>query len=73
MKGRNGDWQKSLSDDPELLVSKLNQLHFQAIWINRNGYEDRGALLLSQLKSLGLRVAIKDKNILVIGLNKSDS
>ena len=73
VKGRNGDWQKSLSDDPELLVSKLNQLHFQAIWINRNGYEDRGALLLSQLKSLGLRVAIKDKNILVIGLNKSDS
>ena len=56
-----------------VMVSKLNQLHFQAIWINRNGYEDRGALLLSQLKSLGLRVAIKDKNILVIGLNKSES
>ena len=71
VKGRNGDWQKSLSEDPMLLVPELQRLHFQAIWINRNGYEDRGALLIDQLSSLGLKLIIKDPNLLVFGLNKT--
>ena len=72
VKGRDGDWQKSLSKDPMLLVAELQRLHFQAIWINRNGYEDRGALLIDQLSSLGLKLIIKDPNLLVFGLNKTD-
>jgi phosphoglycerol transferase len=71
VKGRDGDWQKSLSEDPKLLVAELQQLHFQAIWINRNGYEDRGALLIEQLSSLGLNLVIKNPNLLVFGLNKT--
>jgi phosphoglycerol transferase len=72
VKGREGDWQKSLSEDPKLLVAELEQLNFQAIWINRNGYEDRGALLIDQLSSLGLELVMKDPNLLVFGLNKTD-
>jgi phosphoglycerol transferase len=72
VKGRDGDWQKSLPEDPKLLVAELEQLNFQGIWINRNGYEDRGALLIDQLSSLGLELVIKDPNLLVFGLNKTD-
>ena len=71
VKGRDGDWQKSLPDDPRLLVLTLQKLRYQAIWINRNGYDDRGALLISQLKSLGLKLFVKDRNIMVFGLGKS--
>ena len=71
VKGREGDWQKSLPEDPMLLVAELQRLHFHAIWINRNGYEDRGALLIEQLSSLGLRLVIKNPNLLVFGLNKT--
>jgi phosphoglycerol transferase len=68
VKGRDGAWQNSLPTDPKLLVAKLRSLGFEAIWIDRNGYEDKGADLIANLRALGLISSISNKNILVLTL-----
>jgi len=70
VKGRSADWQLSLPTDPKLLISKLQQQNFQVIWINRNGYEDRGTRLFNQLKDLGLKLFFKDSNLFILDLSK---
>jgi phosphoglycerol transferase len=69
VKGRSGDWQSSLPTDPKLLIAKLRILRFQAVWVDRNGYEDNGASLIASLKAAGLATAISDGNITVLTLN----
>lgn len=71
IKGRAGDWQKTLPVDPKLLVLKLRQLKFQVIWINRNGYDDGGDFLFNQLINLGLELFYKDSNLFIFNINSS--
>jgi phosphoglycerol transferase len=71
VKGRSADWQLSLPTDPKILISKLRQQNFQVIWINRNGYEDRGTLLFNQLKDLGLKLFFRDANLFILDLRES--
>jgi phosphoglycerol transferase len=68
IKGRAGAWQNSLPTDPKLLVAKLRSLGFQAIWIDRNGYDDRGASLNASLNAVGLVTSISDGDAFVLSL-----
>jgi phosphoglycerol transferase len=68
VKGRSGDWQSSLPTDPKLLIARLQNLGFQAVWVDRNGYEDNGASLIASLKAAGLTTAISDANTSVFPL-----
>jgi phosphoglycerol transferase len=68
VKGRSGDWQSSLPTDTKLLIAKLRLLRFQAVWVDRKGYEDNGASLIASLKSAGLATSISDTNTFVLSL-----
>jgi phosphoglycerol transferase len=68
VKGRSGDWQSSLPTDTKLLIAKLRILRFQAVWVDRKGYEDNGASLIISLKAAGLASAVSDANTSVFFL-----
>ena len=55
IKGRPRDaWQQQLaSKGPQQAISTLESFGFAAIYINRSGFQDRGAALLDQFKSAG--------------------
>jgi hypothetical protein len=55
MKGRQREqWQQELGQGPlDKAVTVLKQLGFSAIYLNRNGFPDKGRQILDQLRELG--------------------
>jgi hypothetical protein len=55
MKGRQREqWQQELGKGPlDKAVTVLKQLGFSAIYLNRNGFPDKGRQILDQLRELG--------------------
>lgn len=69
VKGRNSDWQNSLSTDTDLLVETLKKRGFRAIWIDRNGYADQGFVLITELTKRGYRVVLENDSTYVLRIS----
>ncbi len=63
-KGRyESRWQKEAEEmGPDALVKLLERYGFDAILLNREGYDDRGTAMLSELRSAGARKVIASSN-----------
>jgi phosphoglycerol transferase len=67
VKGRaDSEWQLSLPKDAKSLVAKLKEQGFDAVWIDRRGYEDRGESLLNTLTNSGQALSVASESTYLV-------
>lgn len=67
MKGRNGNWQRIISEKPmDEFLTTISLAGFSGIYIDRNGYADRGAQIEAELTNkLNVKQIVSKNNRLV--------
>ncbi len=67
MKGRNGDWHRNVAYEPlDEFLTTISLAGFNGIYIDRNGYADRGAQIEAELtKKLNITPIVSKNNRLV--------
>lgn len=67
MAGRNGNWQKKVSEMPiDDFLTTISKAGFSGIYIDRNGFSDKGALIEAELtKKLNIKPIISKNNRLI--------
>lgn len=75
IKGRgDADWQKEIAGlTPAEMLDALKRFGFEAVMVNRKGFEDSGSALIAALRTAGLETIADSPDLIAFRIDKSES